>query len=217
MKKAFVVCFFLLSLTAYAYPQSESPSTSLSASGVDIDNITIEEATSLALANSVEIRKTAVIIRDDETRLSEETALKWLSPNLSLRGGVDVETGQPQLSVGVGLDLKDIMGAGRKRIKTIKFSISEEKKNLDSIKAAITIRVMGGYNGYRSAREKLRTLEEILQNDERLISELEAKGSQVERLLIRSMVNQDKLSLITARQELETAAINLRELLGLMP
>lgn len=213
MYKSFTVCLSVIFLTAYAY--SEEKATYIP--GADLEKITVEEAISLALAHSVEMRKTAVGIKDDETRLSEETIWNWLSPNLSLRGGVDTETGEPKLSLGVGIDLKDIMGAGNKRIRTLKFSISEEMKNLEAIKASVTIKTTSAYKNYNTAREKVKTLEDILQNDEKLLSEMENKGSKTEMLLVRSMLNQDKLALITARQELDMAQANLRDTLGLAP
>lgn len=212
MYKSFIISLFAFLLTASAYSEDKPsflPRTTL-------ENITIEEALSLALSHSIDMRKTAVSIRDNETSLSEENAWKWLSPNLSLRGGVDVDTGEPAFSLGVGVDLKDIMGAGNKRIRTLKFSINEERKNLEAIKASVTIKVTSAYKSYKTAIEKVRTLEETLKDDEKLLSEMEAGGSRTERLLIRSIVNQDKVALITARQELDMAEANLRELLGLV-
>lgn len=212
MYKSLATCLLVFLLTASAYSEDKPAFPSQAT----LESITVEEALSLALAHSVEMRKTVVSIRDDETRLAEEHAWNWLSPNLSLRGGVDVDTGEPAFSLGVGIDLKDIMGAGNKRIRTLKFSINEERKNLEAIKASVTIKVTSAYKSYKAAREKVKALEETLKNDEKLLSEMEASGSRTEKLLIRSMVNQDKVALITARQELDMAEANLRELLGLV-
>lgn len=213
MYKVLAICFFLFILTTSAYPEERSPSHSQT----DLKSIILKEAIPLALAHSIEIRKTTINIRDNETTLSEENVWNWLRPNLSLRGGVDIETGEPAFSLGVGVDLKDIMGIGNKRIRALKFSITEERKNLEAIKAAIAIRVTSAYEGYKIAVEKVKTLEETLQNDERLLSEIEAGGSRTEKLLFRSMINQNKVALITAKQELYTAEASLRELLGLVP
>lgn len=213
MYKSLAICLsiFLLAVSAYSGDKPAFPSQAA------LESITVEEALSLALAHSVEMRKAAVSIRDDETRLAEEHVWNWLSPNLSLRGGVDVDTGEPAFSLGVGVDLRDIMGAGNKRIRTLKFSISEERKNLEAIKASVTIKVTSAYKSYKAAGEKVKALEETLTNDEKLLSEMEAGSSKTERLLVRSMLNQDKLAMITARQELDMAEANLRELLGLTP
>lgn len=213
MYKSLVICLSIFALTTSAYSEDKPTFPSQ----VAFESIPVEEALSLALAHSVEMRKTVVSIRDDETRLAEEHAWNWLSPNLSLRGGVDVDTGEPAFSLGVGVDLRDIMGAGNKRIRTLKFSISEERKNLEAIKASVTIKVTSAYKSYKAAGEKIKALEETLKNDEKLLSEMEAGSSKTERLLIRSMINQDKLAMITARQELEVAEANLRDILGLTP
>jgi outer membrane protein TolC len=201
---------FLLLATS-SYPQEES------APPVELEGITLEEAVSLAISNSTEIRKTAVSIRDNETRLSEETVWNWLRPNLSLRTGYDVPEGEPRFSLGAGIDLRDVMGAGRRRIRTLQFSISEERKNLEALKASLGIKVKGAYREYRLAREKVDLLEETLRSDEKLLAEIEASGSKTELLLIRSIVNQDRLALLTARKELEGAETDLRVLLGSTP
>lgn len=213
MNKVFMICLFFMTLAASAYPLDE-PALS---HGINLEKITLEEALSLAISNSVEITRATLTIKDDETRLLEETVWNWLRPNVSVRGGVDTETGQPQLSIGGGVDLRDVMGAGKKRIKAIKFSISEEKRSLETIKASIKIKVTGAYQEYRSAKEKLKALETALQDDENAFRMLESTGSEVEKLLIRSIINQDKLALITARQELFRIETALRELLAITP
>lgn len=233
MRKILTVCLFSLTLATLAHSQ-EKPALAIgqdetldnylatlahseeepAPKPVDLESMTIEEAVELAQGNSVEIRKTAISIRDNQTRLSEETLWSWLRPNLSLRGGFDIDTGEPRLGLGVGIDLKDVMGAGNKRIRTIKFSIDEERKNLKALKASVRIKVKAFYREYMVAREKVKTLEEALRNDETLLKTAETTGSNIEKLLARSMVNQDRVALITAGQELERAEMNLRELLG---
>ena len=211
MSKIIKTFLFILCLANLSYSE-ESPATQ---PPVDLESISIEEAVKLALANSVEIMKTAVSIRDNEAKLSEETVWSWLSPNLSLRGGFDVDTGEPRLGLGVGIDLRDVMGRGNKRIRSLNFSIGEGRKSLDSLKAAIRIRVTAGYKEYNLSKEKLRGIEEALKTDEALLRAAEDTGSKLERLLTRSMVNQNRMALITAQQELNRAETNLRELLGI--
>lgn len=213
MYKSFITCLFVFLLTASAYSE-DKPS---SPSETTLENITVKEALSLAMAHSIEMRKTTVGIRDNETRLAEEHVWNWLSPNLSLRGGIDMDTGEPAFSLGIGIDLRNIMGAGNKRIRTLKFSINEERKNLEAIKASVTIKATSAYKIYKAAIEKVKALEETLKNDEKLLVEMEAGSPNTERLLIRSMLNQDKVALITARQELDMAEANLRNILGLTP
>ncbi len=211
MSKIIKTFLFILCLANLSYSEGRPGPEAL----VNLETMDIEKAVELALANSVEIRKTAVSIRDNETRLSEETVWNWLKPNLSLRGGFDIDTGEPRLGLGIGVDLKDVMGGGDKRIRTLNFSISEGRKSLDSLRAAIRIRVTAAYKEYNLSKEKLRGIEEALKTDEALLKAAEGTGSKLERLLTRSMVNQDRLAIITAQQELNRAETSLRELLGI--
>lgn len=211
MSKTIKAILLFLCLANLSYSE-ESPAPQ---PPVDLESISIEDAVKLALANSVEIRKTVVSIRDNETKLSEETVWSWLRPNLSLRGGFDIDTGEPRVGLGVGIDLKDVMGGGNKRIRTLNFSIGEGRKSLDSLKAAIRIRVTAAYKDYNLSKEKLRGIEEALKTDEALLKAAEGTGSKLERLLTRSMVNQNRMALITAQQEINRAETNLRELLGI--
>ncbi|MDO8444512.1 MAG: TolC family protein [Deltaproteobacteria bacterium] len=184
---------------------------------VTLKRMTLEDAVELAVANSVEIRKAAVSIRDYETKLSEETVWNWLQPNLSLKGGFDTETFEPRVGLGIGIDLRDVMGRGKKRRRTLNYSVEEGRKSLDSLKAAIRIKVTAGYKEYNLSKKKLKGIQETLKTDEALLKAAEDTGSNLERLLTRSMVNQDRLALITAQLELSRVETSLRELLGLTP
>lgn len=213
MSKTIKAILLFLCLANLSYSE-ESPAPQ---PHITLKSMTLENAINLAEANSVEIRKTSVSIRDYETKLDEETVWSWLQPNLSLKGGFDMDSGEPKVGLGVGIDLRDVMGRGKKRRRTLHYSVDEGRKSLDSLKASIRIKVTAGYKEYNLSKKKLKGIEEALKTDEALLKAAEDTGSNVERLLTRSMVNQDRLALITAQQELSRAETSLRELLGLTP
>ncbi|MFZ3090513.1 MAG: TolC family protein [Nitrospirota bacterium] len=187
---------------------------------VDLETISLDEAVSIALENSYTLRESEDEIKRIKNRRGEETLWNWLRPNVSLRGGWNTEENVPDVSVGASVDLRDIMGAGKKRISNLELDmrLAEAKKN--KIRSSIVNNIKRLYRDYQLAKEKVKLMEEMVAQSDELKGILEkgikeGKARTETILVIAFTLNQSRMNLISARQDLTKAEMQLLEAMNI--
>ncbi|MEK6678803.1 MAG: hypothetical protein AABY39_05240, partial [Nitrospirota bacterium] len=104
---------------------------------VDIDIISVNDAVAVALENSIALREAEDEIKRIKNKIGEETLWNWLRPNVSLSTGWDKERSEPDVSVNAGVDLRDILGAGKRRVANLRLDLELGDARKDKIKKSI--------------------------------------------------------------------------------
>lgn len=73
-----------------------------------------------------------------------------------LRGGWNTEKNVPEVSVGAGVDLRDIMGAGKKRIANLQLDLKLVEAKIYKIKIPLLLLSEGHIKIISLARKRLR-------------------------------------------------------------
>lgn len=214
IKKSVVALLFLLLSSDLKPVFGEGPNDM-----IDLDAITLREAIDIALRQSPAVREAEVAQNRDETRLGQETWWFWLKPNVSFKVGYDDEDGRPTFSSSGNIDFRDFLYEGKRRVDIINLDLNESRERVFNIKNIITARVTNAYNDYRLATEKVMRYEEWIKESKELqerLEELSHRGNLDSMFLfiLRYLVNQDNVNLITARQDLLRTETNFREALG---
>ena len=123
MKAETIFQFFILIFTIFTLQWSEATADDALRPPVDLETLALDEAVSIALENSYTLRESEDELKRIKNRRGEETLWNWLRPNVSLRGGWNTEENVPDVSVGASVDLRDIMGAGKKRISNLELDM----------------------------------------------------------------------------------------------
>ncbi len=186
----------------------------------DIDNLLINEAISIALENLVALREAEDEIKRTKNKLGEETVWNWLRPNVSLSTGWDKERGEPDVSVHAGVDLRDIMGAGKRRVANLRLDLELAEARLNKIKNSIVTTVKRVYQDYQLSKEKVKLMEEMAGQSDELKGILEKgiKEGKVKTdtiLVINFTLNQNRMNLIVAKQDMLRAQMQLMEALNI--
>ncbi|MBI5182511.1 MAG: TolC family protein [Nitrospirae bacterium] len=187
---------------------------------IDIDSLSINESIAIALENSYILREAEDEIKRIKNKIGEETVWNWLRPNLSLKGGYDTEENRPEVSVSGGVDLRDIMGAGKKRVANLNLELKLAVAKIYRIKNSIANTVKRAYYDYQLSKEKVRIMEElILQGDElKGILEKGIKDGKVKAdtiLVISFTLNQNRMNLIAAKQDMIRAQMQFLEAMNI--
>ncbi len=187
---------------------------------IDIDSLSVNEAINIAIENSYTLREAEDEIKRIRNKIGEETMWNWLRPNVSLRGGWNTEENVPDVSVGASVDLRDIMGAGKKRISNLELDmrLAEAKKN--KIRSSIVNNIKRLYRDYQLAKEKVKLMEEMVAQSDELKGILEkgikeGKARTETILVIAFTLNQSRMNLISARQDLTKAEMQLLEAMNI--
>lgn len=187
---------------------------------VDLDTLSVDEAVAIALKNSYTLREAEDEIKRIKNKIGEETVWNWLRPNVSLKGGYDTEENRPEVSVSGGVDLRDIMGAGKKRVENLYLELKLLDAKIEKIKNSIANTVKRAYQDYQLSKEKVRIMEElILQGDElkgileQGIKEGKLKADTI--LVIGFTLNQSRMNLIIAKQDMLKAQMQLLEAMNI--
>ncbi|MBI5042625.1 MAG: TolC family protein [Nitrospirae bacterium] len=187
---------------------------------IDIDSLSVNEAIIIALENSYSLRETEDEIRRIKNKIGEETVWNWLRPNVSLRGGWDKERGEPDVSVSAGVDLRDIMGAGKKRIANLRLDLALTEAKVAKIRNSIVTAVKRNYQDYQLSKEKVKLMEDMVTQSDELKGILE-KGIKEGRvktdtvLVINFTLNQNRMNLIAAKQDMLRAQMQLMEAMNI--
>jgi outer membrane protein TolC len=187
---------------------------------VDIDSLSVNEAITIALENSLTLREAEDGIKRIRNKIGEETVWNWLRPSVSLRGGWNTEENEPEVSVGGSVDLRDIMGAGRKRIANLRLDLKLAEAKVNKIRNSIVANIKRLYRDYQLAKEKVKLMEEMVAQSDELKGMLEkgikeGKARTETILVIAFTLNQNKMNLITARQDLTRAEMQLLEAMNI--
>lgn len=220
MKAETIFQFFILIFTIFTLQWSEAADNDALRPPVDLETLALDEAVSIALENSYTLRESEDELKRIKNRRGEETLWNWLRPNVSLRGGWDTEKNAPEVSLGGSVDLRDIMGAGKKRVLNLELDLrlAEAKKN--KIRSSIVNNIKRLYRDYQLAKEKVKLMEEmVVQSDElkgileKGIKEGKARTETI--LVIAFTLNQNRMNLISARQDLTRAEMQLLEAMNI--
>ena len=187
---------------------------------IDIDTLSINEAISIALENSIALREAEDEIKRTKNKLEEETLWNWLRPNVSLRSGWDRERGEPDVSVGASVDLRDIMGAGKRRVANFRLDLELAEAKRDKIKNSIFTVVKRLFSDYQLAKEKVKIMEDMVTQSDELKGILEKgiKEGKVKTdtiLVINFTLNQNRMNLIIAKQDMLRAQMQLMEAMNI--
>lgn len=187
---------------------------------VDIDSLSVNEAITIALENSLTLREAEDEIKRIRNKIGEETVWNWLRPSVSLRGGWNTEENEPEVSVGGSVDLRDIMGAGRKRIANLRLDLKLAEAKVNKIRNSIVANIKRLYRDYQLAKEKVKLMEEMVAQSDELKGMLErgikeGKARTETILVIAFTLNQNKMNLISARQDLTRAEMQLLEAMNI--
>ena len=123
---------------------------------IDIDSLSVNEAINIAIENSYTLREAEDEIKRIRNKIGEETVWNWLRPNVSLGGGWNTEKNVPEVSVGAGVDLRDIMGAGKKRIANLQLDLKLVEAKIYKIKIPLLLLSEGHIKIISLARKRLR-------------------------------------------------------------
>ena len=137
-----------------------------------------------------------------------------------LRGGWNTEKNVPEVSVGAGVDLRDIMGAGKKRIANLQLDLKLVEAKIYKIKNSIAAAVRRAHQDYQLSKEKVKIMEEmVIQGDElKGILEKGIKDGKVRTdtiLVINFTLNQNRMNLIAAKQDMLRAQMQLMEAMNI--
>lgn len=187
---------------------------------IDIDSLSINEAISIALENSLALREADDEIKRTKNKLGEETVWNWLRPNVSLRSGWDKERGEPDVSVGASVDLRDILGAGKRRVANLRLDLELAEAKKDKIKNSIFTAVKRLFSDYQLAKEKVKIMEDMVTQSDELKGILEKgiKEGKVKTdtiLVINFTLNQNRMNLIAAKQDMLRAQMQLMEAMNI--
>ncbi len=187
---------------------------------VDIDIISVNDAVNIALENSLTLREAEDEIKRTKNKIGEETVWNWLRPNVSLRSGWDKERSEPDVSVGASVDLRDIMGAGKRRVATLHLDLKLAEAKRDKIKNSIFTVVKRLFSDYQLAKEKVKIMEEMAAQSDELKGILEKgiKEGKVKTdtiLVINFTLNQNRMNLIAAKQDMLRAQMQLMEAMNI--
>ena len=187
---------------------------------IDIDNISVNDAVNIALENSLALKEARDDIKRTKNKLGEETLWNWLRPNVSLSTGWDKERGEPDVSVHAGVDLRDILGAGKRRVANLRLDLELAEARLNKIRNSIVTTVKRMYQDYQLSKEKVKLMEDMVTQSDELKGILEKgiKEGKVKTdtvLVINFTLNQNRMNLITAKQDLKRAQMQLMEAMNI--
>ncbi len=187
---------------------------------IDIDSLSVKEAINIAIENSYILKEAEDEIKRIRNKIGEETVWNWLRPNVSLRGGWNAEENEPEVSVGGSVDLRDILGAGKKRIANLKLDLKLAESKVVKIRNSIATAVKRTYLDYQLAKEKVKLMEEMAAQSDELKGILEKgiKEGKVKTdtvLVINFTLNQNRMNLIVAKQDMLRAQMQLMEAMNI--
>ena len=187
---------------------------------VDIDIISVNDAVAVALENSIALREAEDEIKRIKNKIGEETLWNWLRPNVSLSTGWDKERSEPDVSVNAGVDLRDILGAGKRRVANLRLDLELAEARKDKIKKSIFTVVKRLFSDYQLAKEKVKIMEDLVTQSDELKGILEKgiKEGKVRTdtiLVINFTLNQNRMNLIVAKQDMLRAQMQLMEAMNI--
>jgi outer membrane protein TolC len=215
------ILFLLLLLTANLAAQQQQ-NTDLSAraqAGLDLENLTLDDAIAYALLHSPTIKEAEITVALAEIDLKQTKWFNWFVPSLTLHQGYNPALAESRMGLGINLDLNQILGGGLNQGKKAKLKLFDAEIYLTRVKQTVIAAVTKSYYDYVIATKTLTILHEQLENSVKLneILKLKFESGQVpinQLLSVGESISQTKLSVLKSEAEINLTQLKLKQDIG---
>ena len=187
--------------------------------GIDLEKLTLQEAISLALERSPEIRQAKLTVAIAQLDLRQTELRYLLIPDITLHGFKPRSPEEGRFGVALSLDLKGLL-RNAYRHRQSKLRLFNAQIYLENVKNRVIESVTRSYFDLIIARRRVELLRDQLQNSLKLqeLLRIRFEAGQVEiKQLLDAMENTAnlRLELLRAEADLRLKELHLKQLIGL--